>query len=130
MRTRLSAQHERQKAIYDHKIHGDPYTQGDLVWLHSPAVSRGLSRKLHHVWKGPFRVLERVSNSDYRIKSLSGKKQVQIVHFDRLKPCTPGTRFNDTITDQSQSHEHESNTFPVGSQLEIIDTRENEQRPL
>ena len=129
VRTRLSAQHERRKAIYDQKIHGDPYTQGDLVWLHSPAVSRGLSRKLHHVWKGPFRVLERVSNSDYRIKSLSGKKRVQIVHFDRLKPCTPGTRFNDTITDQSQSHEHESDTSPVGSQLEIIDTGEDEQRP-
>ena len=34
-------QYERQKAFYDQKIHWDPYTQGDLVWLHSSSVFVG-----------------------------------------------------------------------------------------
>ena len=28
---------------------------GNLVWLHSPAVLRGQSQKLHRPWKGPLR---------------------------------------------------------------------------
>ena len=131
VRTRLSVQHERRKAIYDQKIHGKPYEKGDLVWLHSPAVGRGLSRKLHHVWKGPFRVLEHISDSDYRIKRLGRSKPAQIVHFDRLKPCTPETRFvGDTPSAGSATREIEPSTDPVGSHLEVIehDEREEQQR--
>ena len=32
-------------------VHGNPYKKGNLVWLHSPAVGRGESKKLYHVWK-------------------------------------------------------------------------------
>ena len=39
--TKLPVQYERQKAFYDQKIHWDPYTQGDLVWLHSSSVFVG-----------------------------------------------------------------------------------------
>ena len=55
VRERCGTEHRRQKAIYDEKVHGAPFNPGDLVWLHSPAVPRGLSRKLHRPWKGPFR---------------------------------------------------------------------------
>eukprot|EP00731_Ephydatia_muelleri_P002224 Em0001g2224a len=34
-------EHNRQKALYDVKVHGAPYQVGDWVWLHSPAVPRG-----------------------------------------------------------------------------------------
>ena len=55
-----------------------------------PAVwSWRVHKKVHHVWKGLFQVLERISNSDYCIKGLGRNKPVQIVQFDRLKPCTP-----------------------------------------
>ena len=30
---------------------------GDLVWLHSPVVPRGSSRKLHHPWTGPYKIV-------------------------------------------------------------------------
>ena len=63
VRDRCVTEHKRQKAIYDEKVHGAPFNQGDLVWLHSPAVPRGLSRKLHCPWKGPFKVAERIGNS-------------------------------------------------------------------
>ena len=68
VRERCGTEHRRQKAIYDEKVHGAPFNPGDLVWLHSPAVPRGLSRKLHRPWKGPFKVVERFGNSTYKIK--------------------------------------------------------------
>ena len=59
-------EHNRQKALYDVKVHGAPYQVGDWVWLHSPAVPRGQCRKLHHPWTGPFKVVECIGECDYK----------------------------------------------------------------
>ena len=74
-----------QKQVYDQKVHGDPYTKGDLVWLHSPVVPKGASRKLHHPWTGPYQVLDRVNDCSYRIRLISRRKPQIVVHFNRLK---------------------------------------------
>ena len=94
VRNKCATEHRRQKGIYDEKIHGNPFNSGDLVWLHSPAVPRGQSRKLHRPWKGPFKVEERIGDSTYKIKGLRSKKH-QVEHFDRLKPCPPNVRNED-----------------------------------
>lgn len=47
VRERMGRTLERQKELYHRKAHRNPYVPGDLVWLHSPAVPRGRSRKLH-----------------------------------------------------------------------------------
>ena len=56
-------------------------------------MPRGLSRKLLCPWKGPFKVIERIGNSTYKIKGIRGTK-TQIVHFDRLKPCPAKIRLD------------------------------------
>eukprot|EP00731_Ephydatia_muelleri_P008844 Em0004g1182a len=53
----------------------------------SSVVPQGKSGKLHH----PFEIVEPIGVSDYRIKAQKGKR-TQVIHFDRLKPCTPRTR--------------------------------------
>ena len=58
-----------------------------MVWLHSIVVPQGKSGKLHH----PFKIVEPIGVSDYRIKAQKGKR-TQVIHFDRLKPCTPRTQ--------------------------------------
>ena len=91
--------HQHRKEIYDKRVHGRQYEPGELVWLHSPAIPRGQSKKLHHVWTGPYRVLQRLSDCDYRIQvALGQKKPPTVVHFNRLKLCLPGTRFPDHET--------------------------------
>eukprot|EP00731_Ephydatia_muelleri_P009815 Em0005g401a len=67
VREHCKAEHRRQKDIYDEKVHGKPFVPGELVWLHSPAVPRGQSRKLHLPWKGPLKVLERRGDCVYKI---------------------------------------------------------------
>ena len=55
VRDKCNTEHRWQKAIYDEKINWKPFETGNLVWLHSPAVPRGQSQKLHCPWKGPLR---------------------------------------------------------------------------
>ena len=56
---------DREKELYDRKVHGKPLEIGDLVWLHCPAVPRGHSKKLHRPWSGPHRVVSGRSPSKF-----------------------------------------------------------------
>ena len=60
---------DRQKELYNCKAHGKPFKQGELVWLHCPAVPRGKSKKFHCPWVGPFRIVRKVSDATYCIQS-------------------------------------------------------------
>lgn len=60
---------------------------GDAVWMYIPLVKQGLSRKLAHLWHGPFRVVEK--DEEFRCKlKLDGVpyKFYPWVHVSRLKP--------------------------------------------
>ena len=79
---------ERAIETYNGKVHGDSFEAGDLVWLNNPVVPRGVPRKLHCPWSGPFKVVKRISSAVYRIQDQRTSRSHQIVvHFDRLKRC-------------------------------------------
>ena len=86
VRSQLSLQQRRQKTLYDRKAAGAPYCVDDLVWLHSPAVARGSSRKLHCPWKGPYRVIKVITDVTYRVQQMRPPRRRVVVHYDRLKP--------------------------------------------
>ena len=48
VRNKMDATFQRLKMFYDQKIHSKPFQVGDLIWLHSPIVPTGQSKKLHH----------------------------------------------------------------------------------
>lgn len=91
VRQHLNTQHRRQKQIYDRKVEGVPYAVGDKVWLHSPAVPRGRSKKFFRPWQGPYIVVKVLSDVVYRIKKMEPPHRCIVVHYDRLKPYT-GTK--------------------------------------
>ena len=100
VRNRCESEHQWQKAMYDRKVHGKPFSIGDIVWLFSLAVPRGRCKKFHHPWKGPFIVVE---SSTHKIKDRNGGK-FQIVHFDRLKPCMKTSALNDGTSSLPKSN--------------------------
>ena len=113
---------ERQKRQYDNRTQGKSFERGDLVWLHSPAVPRGKSRKLHHPWTGPFRVVKRLADAVYRLQHTQGRSR-PVVHFNRLKPCSRDTRLRPShrrrpVNRTVQSH---SSPPPVGTGIELLD---------
>eukprot|EP00731_Ephydatia_muelleri_P029883 Em0021g406a len=133
VREKCNAEHKRQKSFYDEKVHGKPYSVGDVVWLHSIVVPRGQSRKLHHPWKGPYRVQERISESDYKIRAWKGKS-TQVVHFDRLKPCIEGIQApahvpatKTRVTQNEESAARVPQPELLGEQLEIMSDDEEVQ---
>eukprot|EP00731_Ephydatia_muelleri_P005415 Em0002g1591a len=126
VREKCQAEHKRQKALYDEKVHGKPFSPGDLVWLHSPAVPRGRSRKLHHPWKGPLKVVERLGESNYKIKSLQGRKKTQIVHFDKLKPCVASTAEDRQNSRPPTTPETQIDRQPTGKHVELLDSYDDE----
>eukprot|EP00731_Ephydatia_muelleri_P000267 Em0001g267a len=105
-----------------------------LVWLHYPAVPRGLSRKLHRPWKGPFKVVERFGNSTYKIKGPRSTNH-QVVHFDRLKPCPPNIRLDQGTKGKLPRDNHDETVRPIqrqslGSNLQLLDDGDDVIPPL
>ena len=90
VRRNVSQHHVYQKELYDQKMHGQPFSTGDWVWLYSPVVGKGGSCKLNCPWKGCYTVIKKISDVTYRIQNLQRRKDTQVVHFNRLKPCPKG----------------------------------------
>ena len=127
VRTSFDTGHQHRKEIYDKKVHGRQYESDELVWLYSPAIPRGQSKKLHHAWTGPYRVLQRLSDCDYRIQvALGQKKPPIVVHFNRLKLCLPGTRFpshkTPTERENAPGPKPPQQQEPFGTHMDIIYT--------
>ena len=95
VRERLQTNHMKEEELYNRKVHGPPLQEGEKVWLFTPAVPKGDSRKLHHPWTGPYRILKKLSEVNYRIQHLQNYKK-QVVHFNRLKPCGSHSNVSDT----------------------------------
>ena len=60
----------RQKTYYDKKTPREVLPTGSLVWLRYPVPRRkGYNcKKLHQAWRGPFEIIQRLSDVTYRIR--------------------------------------------------------------
>lgn len=85
VRRHQSRASEKQKNSYDFRANFQYYSEGELVWVQNKARKRGLCPKLQRRYKGPFRVVERVTDVLYRLMSVEGGPEC-VVHFNRLKP--------------------------------------------
>ena len=125
VRERTGCKLDRQKELYDRKVHGQPFKPGELVWLHSPAVPRGQSKKLHCPWTGPYRIVAKLSDAVYRIQHSQAHRKRPVVHFDRLKPCPQGVRLLTAVEGQAMEGQSRATTFPpvppLGTSLELLD---------
>ena len=114
----------RQKDLYNRKAYGRPYECGESVWLYSPVVPRGQSKKLRHPWTGPFRMVWKLSDAVYRIQNTQAPRQRLVVHFDRLKSCPSDICLPVTVPPASLSTGNppgEPSLQPPGTTIEIVD---------
>ena len=74
-----------QKKYYDRKSNLIHYRVGDPVWiLISSAPEKG-HKKLVPKYKGPFWVIDKLSDVNFRIAETADSK-MRVIHHDRLKP--------------------------------------------
>ena len=93
----MGTEQRPQREDFNRKAHGEPFKEGDLVWLFEPHNAK--SRKFFLLWHGPFEVLSRTSEVTYTICKRGNKEKWQKVHFNRLKPYRgdPEKRHSDRI---------------------------------
>ena len=114
---------------------GSPTRKVIFVWLHSPLSKRGVNKKLYHPWSGPYKIVKKLSDANYRIEQLQGRRNRKIVHFDRLKLCPPNIRLNEEQVDGQEVTDlqnvpsedtQQTELSPVGQNLQIIDYDDEE----
>lgn len=76
-----------QKKYYDEAHRIIKYNQGDMVMVQFPFQEVGKSPKLAPKYRGPFEVIQKISDLNYKIKLvLNNKTTEDIIHVRRLKP--------------------------------------------
>ena len=83
-RETLGYRQGRQKDLYQKNVFGKELKPGEKVWLFAPQKAK--SRKFFLPWIGPYNIIERTSEVNYKITKDTSSKKWQIVHYNRLKP--------------------------------------------
>ena len=84
VRRNATAQQRRRNNLYNKRVLGPTYKEGEHVLLHYPVVQGGRSPKLSNPWRGLYENLKRLNTVNYKIREVTTGK-VQIVHYDRMK---------------------------------------------
>ncbi|KAK3083233.1 hypothetical protein FSP39_017411 [Pinctada imbricata] len=83
-RKRLKVTSEAMRRKYDCKLSYVSYNEGDLVWVHTPTRTKGLSPKLQRPWTGPHSILRKINNVLFLVNCGSRKKS-KVIHHDRMR---------------------------------------------
>lgn len=79
---------EKTKLLYDRNVRPAEYQAGDKVWVLCAEQRKGMSRKLLKMWKGPYEVVEKLNERNYRLQTIRQKRRKRLtVHLNRLKRC-------------------------------------------
>ena len=98
LRQRLQKAYERVREKLGQRLY-DPYAPDDLVWLHSQVPPKGCP------WTGPYRVINKLADTVYRIQHTTSRRRRPVVHFNRLifvsrqTPHVPGQQILQPIRD-------------------------------
>ena len=108
----LRAQHLRNKQLYDKDNTAVQFCVGDRVWLYTPVVSKGKTKKFTSFWKGPYTIVDKPGEINYKIQLIGGT-QTFVVHRNRLKLCyTPPPTSNAEFSQPSLPSDSQS-TLPT-----------------
>ena len=84
VRRNATTRQRRSNNLYNKRVHGPTYKEGEYVLLHYPVVPVGKRPKLASLWRGPYEILKCLNDVNYKIKELT-TGEVQVVHYDRMK---------------------------------------------
>ena len=88
VRKNIGHAQKHYKEVYDKRIHGPGYEQGDKVWIYLPFPKPGFPSKFHKPWYGPHIVTKKVNEQTYIVEPTLPLKpgKLKVVHYNKLKP--------------------------------------------
>ena len=114
VRSAANRSSKTQKSYFDARVRAVLLTKGQFVWLYWPKpLLRQQNRKLIQLWFGPYRITNFKSEVVVEIQHIKTHK-TQIVHVDRLVPCTTVPAITSPMTPPSNAFVPPAPS-PVGS---------------
>ena len=112
VRRNATAQQRRRNILYNKRVHGPTYKEGEHVLLPYTVVQPGKSPKLSSPRRGPYEILKCLNDGNYKIKELTTGK-VQVVHYDRMKRYHGPIPVASHVQTRKTTHIAGYQTFPV-----------------
>lgn len=112
-RSQQKGEQDRMKSAKDHH-----FCEGDLVWLYCKQPGNKHKNKLDCPWKGPFRIVKLLEETNAELQTLGNRKLKQIVHVSRLKKFsairpTEDIELTTTDTFDFEKEENEEKVSPT-----------------
>ena len=82
VRHNIDEAHKANKRRHDDKESSRIFSIGDLVWLHVPAIKQGRTKKFSRLWKGPYTVIDKTSDVNYKIQLVGTTKALMCIATD------------------------------------------------
>ena len=131
VRINVSEAQRRQKDYYDRLTTGERFKPLQRVWLFTPPTAKDQPAKFYKPWSGPWTVVSRLSDVNYRIQDSTTAKR-KIVHFNRLKlytaenvPPVPDEVIESDSDDEIVEVRSDRNTPP---QIKLTPTSEQDKK--
>ena len=81
----IAKSQEIMREYYNRRASDPNFEIGDKVWVFTPAVPKGLTKKLKHLWHGPYRVIDQLSPVHFQLATCDNRKVTTKVHANRMK---------------------------------------------
>ena len=82
----IARSQQLNKLQYDKTALDAPFAIGQRVWIYTPKVKSGLSKKFLARWYGPYRICRQLSPVHYQVRTCDNRLVATTVHANRLKP--------------------------------------------
>ena len=117
----------RQKHYHDKTLNWGKFTENDEVYVYFPRRKQGQSPKFTSYWRGPYKVIRKMSDVTYMVDcGPYGSKQVIHVDRMRLKHSQILKGENENIAESMSMGATHENLQDIGTTTDVVEV-ENEQ---
>ena len=86
MQQHLSQYYLCQTEAHDSKGTAAELQIGDVVWLYTPVVCQGTTKKFSSFWRGPYTTIDKLGPVNYKLQLVGGTQSL-VVHRNHIKLC-------------------------------------------
>lgn len=94
----------RQKHYHDKKLNWGQFKENDGVYVYFPSTKSGQSPKFTSYWRGPYRIIRKMSDVTYKV-NCGQRESTQVIHVDRIRLKRPQTLVGETADGIEEQNE-------------------------
>ncbi|OXA48854.1 Transposon Tf2-8 polyprotein [Folsomia candida] len=127
VRNQLLLAQESSRASFEKRHKIQTFNPGDFVMLFYPNLHKDQSKKLSPQFRGPYRILEKKTDQNYRIAQLEPPFATDIVHLKRLRSISARYEHLSTYDPAQFQNQFLQESIPNSSKLKEVILQNNDQ---